>query len=90
MQDKCRYLALGLTMDALVFLAGSAPPTWNIEERVEDGKHLGKIVQRGKLFSIEAEAEPLVGVMPGPYSDLGAAMSAVAQQIKGTCESWQL
>jgi hypothetical protein len=46
-------------------------------------------VQGGKLFSIEAEAEPLIGVMPGPYSNLGAAMNAVAQQIKGTCESWQ-
>jgi hypothetical protein len=88
MQDKSHYLALGLTMDALVCLTGPAPPTWTIEERAADGKHLGKIVQGGKVFSIEAEAEPLVGVNPGPYSDLGAAMSAVAQQIKGTCRLW--
>jgi hypothetical protein len=75
-------------MDALVIVVGSDPPTWIIEEWAADGKHLGKIVQGGKLFSIEAEAEPLIGVKPGPYPDLGAAMSAVAQQIKGTCRLW--
>jgi hypothetical protein len=80
---------LGLMMDALVIRVGSDPPTWIIEEWVANGKHLGKIVMgRRNRFSIVAEAAPLIGVKSGPHPNLETAMSAVAQQIKGTCRLW--
>jgi hypothetical protein len=76
-------------MDALVFVGRGTMGEWDIYARNPKDLYLGIIrLNDANLFSIHPAADPLIGVSAGPYPDLGAAMSAVARKIGGTCEKW--
>jgi hypothetical protein len=77
-------------MNALLFVAGSAPPTWSINERKAGGRRLGAVQHWGKTgFFVEAVAAgPLNRIERGPYVSLAAAMEAIANQLRGRCEQW--
>jgi hypothetical protein len=77
-------------MNALLFVAGGAPPTWSVSERKAGGRRLGTVQHWGKTgFFIEpASSGPLSRVERGPYEGLDEAMAAIADHLRGTCEEW--
>jgi hypothetical protein len=77
-------------MDALLFVAGGAPPTWSVNERKAGGRRLGTVQQWGKTgFIVEpATGSPLRGVERGPHDSLDAAIRAIGRTTRGSCELW--
>lgn len=76
-------------MDALVFVSRGTVDRWDIYARDPKDLLLGTIQEADdRALFIKAASEPLAGVKEGPYTDLDTAMSAIADQLDGTCQKW--
>jgi hypothetical protein len=76
-------------MDALVFVSRGTVDRRDIYARDPKDLLLGTIQEADdRSLFIKAASEPRIGVKEGPYVDLDAAMSAIADQLNGTCEKW--
>ncbi len=76
-------------MDALVFVSGGAVGRWDIYARDPKDLLLGTIEGGDdQQLRVKAMVDPLLGMSEGPYSDLDAAMNAVATRIEGICKKW--
>ncbi len=75
-------------MDALVFVSGGAVGRWDIYARDPKDLLLGTIEEGDdQQLRVKTMVDPLRGLPEGPYSDLDAAMNAVAPGLEAVARS---